>query len=116
MKALMMTIGDGTYVELDPNRPADSDITLHDGPIVGSLERPLGDFDVGTRFYGNVWTAGPQVVIRFYEARSPRWGTLSICLVARGVGPQLRKLPGSKPGTAVIIGGLTPVWVVDAFR
>ncbi|MFL5358620.1 hypothetical protein [Archangium sp.] len=31
----------------------------------------LGFLDAGTRLYGQIWTGGPNVVIRYYEARPP---------------------------------------------
>ncbi len=65
---------------------------------------------------GQVWTAGPQVVIRYYEAHPPDSEKLAICAVARLSYDQMRKLPESKPGTAILEGSFASAYVVDSFR
>jgi hypothetical protein len=66
--------------------------------------------------YGQVWTGGPQVVIRYYEAHPPDGDKIPICAVARLGEDQMRKLPESKPGTAIIESSIAAAFVVDAFR
>jgi len=62
-----------------------------------------------------VWTSGPQVVVRYYEAKPPDGDTVPICAVAR-LGDQMRKRPESKPGTAILDYSSAAVFVVDSFR
>lgn len=116
MRYLRLDVGEGAGVELDLNQADTSPITLYEGPIESDLTSPLGPFEVGTRLYGRVWTGGPQVVIRYYQARPPNGEVTPICAVARLARGQLKKLPGSKPGLAIIEFSTAGVWIVDAFR
>jgi hypothetical protein len=116
MRALKLHVGDGSWVELDANQSSSRPIYLYDGPIESVLEKDLGTLEATTRLYGQVWTAGPQVVIRYYEAHPPDSEKLPICAVARLSENQLRKLPGSKPGMAILQFSRAGVDVVDAFR
>ncbi|MCY1018485.1 hypothetical protein [Pyxidicoccus sp. MSG2] len=67
-----------------------------------------------------VWTSGPRVVIRYYEAHLPDSEKLSICAVARLSYDQMRKLPESKPGTAILEGPVASAsasaYVEESFR
>lgn len=116
MRYLRLDIGEGADVELDLNQADTSPITLYDGPIESELTNRLGPFEAGTRLYGRVWTGGPQVVIRYFEARPPNGEITPICAVARLARGQMKKLPGSKPGTAIVEFSSAGVWVVDSFR
>jgi hypothetical protein len=117
MRLLNMNVGDAAGVELDANQVDARPITLYDGPVESFLEDSLGNLDPGSRLYGQVWTAGQQVVVRYYEARPPRGGDIvPICAVARLGGGQMRKLPGSKPGMALLEFSRAGVYVVDSFR
>ncbi len=116
MKLLGMVVGDAAGVELDANQVDARPITLYDGPVESFLEDSLGNLDPGSRLYGQIWTGGPQVVVRYYEARPPRGDIVPICAVARLGGGQMRKRPESKPGTAIIEFSRAGVYVVDSFR
>lgn len=116
MRALKLHVGDSSWVELDANQSRSSPIYLYDGPIESVLKKDFGTLETTTRLYGQVWTAGPQVVIRYYEAHPPDSEKLPICAVARLSENQLRKLPGSKPGMAILEFSLSGVSVVDSFR
>ncbi|MFP2928078.1 serine/threonine protein kinase [Pyxidicoccus sp. 3LG] len=116
LRYLRLDIGEGASVELDLNQADTSPITLYDGPIESELLSRLGPFEPPTRLYGKVWTGGPQVVIRYYEARPPHGDITPICAVARLARGQMKKLPGSKPGTAIVEFSSAGVWVVDSFR
>jgi hypothetical protein len=117
MDYLRMFVGESAVVDIDANQVHASPITLYDGPIESVLEDDLGLLEAPSRLYGRVWTGGPQVVIRYYEAQPVRGGKrVPICAVARlGLG-QLRKRPESKPGTAVLGASQAGVFIVDAFR
>jgi hypothetical protein len=80
------------------------------------LDEGLGLFEETTRLYGKVWTGGPQVVIRYYEADPPDGDKVPICAVARLGNGQLRKRPESKTGTAILDFSIASVAIVDAFR
>jgi hypothetical protein len=116
MNIMQLYAGDESMVELAPRQADRSMVTLHDGPIEVLLAQPWATFDPGTRLFGKVWTTGPTVVIRFYEAHSPLVGTMPICAVVRYPTPFLKKLPESKPGTAILKVTRVPVVAVDVFR
>lgn len=116
MRILGLRVGDGSFVELDINQDDVSPITLYDGPIESMLKRDLGPLEVTTRLYGRVWTGGPQVVVRYYEAHPPDRDKFPICAMARLSKGQLRKRPESKPGTAILDFSTAGVDIVDSFR
>jgi hypothetical protein len=111
-----MHVSDSADVQLDANQIDASPITLYDGPVESYLDSSLGMLGSGTRLYGRVWTSGPQVVVRYYEAKPPDGDTVAICAVARLGDGQLRKRPESKPGTAILDFSGASVFVVDSFR
>jgi hypothetical protein len=116
MEYLRLSVGDAALVELDANQTDTSPITLYEGPVESFLDGDLGLLESPTRLYGRVWTSGPQVVIRYYEARPPRGTKVPICAVARLGKGQLRKRPESKPGTAILEFSRAAVYIVDEFR
>ena len=111
-----MHVSDATDVELDANQIGARPITLYEGPVESVLDGSLGTFEPTTRLYGRVWTSGPQVVVRYYEAKPPDGDTVPICAVARLGDGQLRKRPESQPGTAIVEFSNASVFVVDSFR
>lgn len=116
MELLRLHVGDAAHVELDANQSRSSPITLYDGPIESVLWEDFGTLEAPSRLYGRVWTAGPQVVIRYYEAQRPDGQPVPICAVARLSENQLRKLPGSKPGMAILEFSGASAFVVSEFR
>lgn len=116
MQILGLGVGDGGGVELDVNQADSSPITLYDGPIESDLNTRLGPLPPATRLYGRVWTGGPQVVVRYYEAHPPHRAKVPICAVARLARGQMKKRPESKPGTAILEFSTAGVFVVDSFR
>ncbi len=116
MRILRLQVGDSAFVELDVNQTDTSPVTLYEGPIESMLNDDLGPLESPTRLYGRVWTSGPQVVIRYYEAKPPNGDVIPICAVARLAKGQLKKLPGSKPGMAVVEFSASGVYIVDGFR
>ena len=116
MRILRLHVGDGAWAELDINQDDVTPITLYDGLVESRLSTRLGPFEVNTRLYGRVWTAGPQVVIRYYEAHPPDGDKIPICAVARLSKGQLRKRPESKPGTAILEFSNAGVDIVESFR
>lgn len=116
MRYMKMRVGDAALVDLDANQIDARRITLYDGPIESVLTEDLGTLEATTRLYGQVWTAGPQVVIRWYEAHPPDSEKVPICAVARLSRDQMRKLPESKPGLAILEGSTAAAYIVDAFR
>ncbi len=116
MRILRMRVGDAADADLDMNQIDASPIILYDGPIESFLDGSLGALEGGTRLYGQVWTAGPQVVVRYYEAHPTDGDKVPICAVARLGRGQMRKTPDSKPGMAFLEHGSVSVFVVDSFR
>jgi hypothetical protein len=116
MRILRLHVGDSALVDLDANQVGSRRATLYDGPIESVLQEGFGALEAATRLYGQVWTSGPQVVIRYYEAHPPDGDKVPICAVARLGYDQMRKLPESKPGMAILEGSTAAAYVVDAFR
>jgi hypothetical protein len=116
MRILRMHVSDAADVELDANQIGARPVTLYEGPVESVLDGSLGMLEPATRLYGRVWTSGPQVVVRYYEAKPPDGETVPICAVARLGDGQLRKRPESKPGTAIVEFSNASVFVVDSFR
>ena len=116
MRILRMHVSDSADVQLDANQIDASPITLYDGPVESYLDGSLGTLYSGTRLYGRVWTSGPQVVIRYYEAKPPDGDKVPICAVARSSKGQLRKRPDSKQGTAILEFSSSMAFIVDEFR
>src|SRR5688572_731167 len=100
MRLLQLRLGDSAMADVDTNQIDQSPISLNDGPIESMLREDLGSvvfFGDGTKLYGRVWTGGPNVIIRYYEARPVDGERVKICAVARLSHGNMRKLPGSKP-------------------
>lgn len=117
MEYARIHIGDSGIIEIDANQSHQSPISLNDGPVESVLwSEDLGWFPIGTRLYGQIWTGGPSVVIRYYAARPPDSGPIPICGVARLGKGQMKKLPGSKPGNAILEFSGAAVYIVDEFR
>lgn len=116
MRILNLRVGDGAVVELDVNQSVTSPIVLSDGPIESMLNNSLGPLPPVTRLYGRVWTGGPQVVVRYYEAHPPDGEPFSLCAVARLARGQMQKKPESKPGTAILEFSEAGVYIVNSFR
>jgi hypothetical protein len=116
MRYLRLRVGDAAHVELDANQADTRPITLYEGPIESMLEDDLGTLESPARLYGRVWTGGPQVVIRYYEAHPVDGDKVPLCAVARLGKGQLRKRPESKPGTAILDSSGAAVFIVDSFR
>ena len=116
MGYLKLRVGDAELVELDANQIGARRVTLYDGPIESILEDDFGTLEATTRLYGQVWTSGPQVVIRYYEAHPPDSEKVPICAVARLSQDQMRKSPDSKPGMAILEGSRAAAYIVNAFR
>ena len=116
LRALKLRVGDAAWVDLDANQLDAKQVTLYDGPIESILKDDFGTLESTTRLYGQVWTSGAQVVIRYYEAHPPDNEKFPICAVARLSRDQMRKLPESKPGMAILDGSTAAAYIVDAFR
>jgi hypothetical protein len=116
MKVLRLRPGDSSMVEIDANQSGQSPITVNDGPVESILKDDLGYLSPATRLYGQIWTGGPNVVIRYYEARPPDGEPIPLCAVARlGRGGLLKK-PGPRLGSAVLEFSRAGVYIVDSFR
>jgi hypothetical protein len=116
MRILRMRVGDAADAHLDANQIDASPVIVYDGPLESYLTESLGTLEPGTRLYGQAWTGGFQVVVRYYEAHPPDGDKVPICAVARLGHGQMRKKPESKPGTALLEHGAVSVFVVDSFR
>ncbi|XXF79375.1 serine/threonine protein kinase [Myxococcaceae bacterium GXIMD 01537] len=116
MRLLRVRVGDSTMIDIDANQMESPRVTLYDGPIESVMQEGLGAIQGTSRLYGYVWTSGPQVVIRYYEAHPLDGDKVPICAVARLGYGQMRKLPESAPGTAILDSSVAAAFVVDAFR
>ena len=116
MRYLQLRPGDSSTAEIDANQSSQSPISLNDGPVESYLTEDLGPFPPVTRLYGQIWTGGPSVIIRYFEARPPDGERVPICAVARLGRGGLQKKPGSLPGNAVLEFSRAGVYIVDDFR
>jgi hypothetical protein len=116
MRILRLRPGDTSMAEVDANQSAQDSITINDGPIESVLREDLGYLPSTTRLYGQIWTGGPNVVIRYYEARPPDGESIPLCAVARLSGGGMLKRPGPHPGSAVLEFSRTGIYIVDGFR
>jgi len=116
MRILRMRVGDTADAHLDANQIDASPVIVYDGPIESVMTDSLGTLDPGTRLYGQAWTAGFQVIVRYYEAHPLDGDKVPICAVARLGRGQMRKRPESMPGSAMLEHGSVLVFVVDSFR
>jgi hypothetical protein len=116
MRILQLRPGDSSTVEIDANQSRQQPLTVYEGPVESYLTDELGFFGPGTRFYGQIWTRGPNVVIRYYEARPLEGETVPLCAVARLTYGGLRKQSSPAPGMAVLEFSNTPIYIVDSFR
>lgn len=117
MKILRLRPGDSSAsIVIDANQSSQSPVSLTDGPVESYLLEDLGYLSPLTRLYGQIWTGGPNVIIRYYEARPPDGEPIPICAVARLGRGGLRKKPESPPGVALIDNSRAAVFIVDGFR
>jgi hypothetical protein len=119
MAILRLHPGLSEWIELDQSYVGQDTMTVNDGPIESILQDQLGDsvLVTGTRLYGKVWTSGPNVVVRYYEAHPPDPGeALAICAIARLDDGELKKKPGPAPGSALLEYTTARLMIVDAFR
>jgi hypothetical protein len=118
MDIMRLHPGSAAWIDLDLNKQGQNYITVNDGPIESQLQESLGPvLEPSTRLYGRVWTSGPDVTIRYYEARPTDLGrAVPLCAVARLSDGELKKLPGPAPGSAVLEFSMARLVVVDGFR
>lgn len=116
MRILRLRPDSGALIEIDPFQMGQSPIELTDGPIESFQEEPLAGLPAGTRLYGQIWTGGPEVVIRYYEALPPDGERIPICAVVRWTSDQGKKLPSTSLRVAVIASGRATMWIVHEFR
>jgi hypothetical protein len=116
MRYLRLRPGDSALAVIDANQNSQETISVNDGPVESFLSSFLNSLPPTTRLYGQIWTGGPNVVIRYYEARPPDGEAIPICAVARLGQGQLKKLPGSLPGNALLGFYQANVYIVDGFR
>ncbi|HEX8825950.1 MAG TPA: serine/threonine protein kinase [Archangium sp.] len=118
MRILRLMPETGAFIEIDENQIGKSPVILVDGYIESLMDEELETLPANTRLYGKVWTDGPLVVIRYYEAQPPDSDRVPICGVVRW-GPEGvngRKLSGSRPGVAVLKLSRASMWIVDEFH
>lgn len=116
MRYMQLHVGDSALIDIDANQGGSRRVLLYDGPIESVLREEFGPLRSASRLYGQVWTTGPQVVIRYYEGLAPNGDKVPLCAVARLGYDQMRKLPESKPGTAILESSIAAAFIVDAFR
>jgi hypothetical protein len=118
MDLIRLHPGDSAWIDVDLNQREQHNIMVNDGPIEGQLQEPLGCIlDTTTRLYGKVWTSGPNVVIRYYEAGPTDLGkVVPICAEARLDAGELKKKPGPAPGSAILEFSTARLFIVGGFR
>ncbi|RYD82755.1 MAG: hypothetical protein EOP84_08930 [Verrucomicrobiaceae bacterium] len=74
---------------------------LGDGKLESEIRETIGRLPEGSRLYGRVWTEGATVVGRYTRARLPNGAEHEFC-ASLSLNGGLDKLPGSKPGAALV--------------
>jgi hypothetical protein len=115
MRMLGIHPGDTAPIVIETSKFGQKPLALPDGLIEGYLKRNLGKLPAVTRLYGQVWTGGTAVVIRYYEVRYPQGGTFPFCGIVLNEDGGLNKQPGSSPGIGVIQDDYGTVQAVSAF-
>lgn len=115
MRMLGVHPGDTVLVVIETSKFGQSPLALSDGLLEGYLERDLGSLPAGTRLYGQVWTGGTAVVIRYNEVRYPQGGKFPFCGIVINEGGSLNKRPGSSPGIGIIQNDYGTLQAVSAF-
>jgi len=116
MRYLKVRVGDAALIQLDANQMSAQPVTLYDGPVESVLVDNLGTLDSPSRLYGWIWTGGPQIVVRYYEAHPMDGDKVPVCAVARLGKGQMRKRPESTPGTAIVEHNMATAFIVDSYR
>lgn len=116
MRYLNLHVGESASIYVDASQPKNWNLILHDGPIESALREELGPLAKASLLHGQVWTTGPQVVIRYYEVQAPNGEKSPLCAVARLGDDEMRRPPESKPGTAIFGAPGAAVFIVDTFR
>jgi hypothetical protein len=116
MRILRLMPGAGAFIEVEPFQMGQSPIMLKEGPIESFQDETLAGLPVGSRLAGHIWTDGPEVVVRYYEALTPEGDRIPICAVVRWPPDGSEKLPGSGPGVAVLKHSRVLMVIVDHFR
>jgi len=115
MEAAELRPGDSAHVELDANQYEREPLTLTDGPIESIMLEPMGRLGGATRLYGQVWTSGPRVVIRYYWAQRAGGNRIPICAVARIGRGQLEGKPGKYPKSTELPYSSALAFIVEDF-
>lgn len=115
MRLLGVRPGDTAPIVIETSKYGQSPLALSDGLLEGYLERNLGSLPAGTRLYGQVWTGGTALVIRYNEIRYPRGGKFPFCGIVLNTDGKLNKLPGSSPGIGIIPNDYGIIQAVTAF-
>lgn len=115
MRRLEIAEGEVTYGIADATQNRQIPARLMDGPVVGYTDTALGLIPERTKLYGDVWTTGPEVVIRYHEVQLPDGRRFPICAAALESFGGLEKLPGSAPGVAVVQDSRIALRFVDVY-
>lgn len=115
MRMLGIQPGDTAPIVIETSKFGQKPLALSDGLLEGYLERDLGTLPADSRLYGQVWTGGTAVVIRYFEARYPQGGKLPFCGIVLNQDGDLNKRPGSSSGIGIIQDDYGIVQAVSAF-
>jgi hypothetical protein len=74
---------------------------LEEGPVVGYVDMPNNPLPERTRLFGQVWTAGKRVIVRYDAAQVPGGRRVPFCAEVDDSGGQVKD-PASPPRVAII--------------
>ncbi|WIG93226.1 serine/threonine-protein kinase [Myxococcus sp. SDU36] len=77
-------------------------IVVGDGEIVSEITDSAGYIEIGTRLHGRLWTGGDTVVGRYTRLVHPDGTELNVC-ISLSLNGGAEKLPGSRPGAALML-------------
>ncbi|HEX8821067.1 MAG TPA: hypothetical protein VF794_14155 [Archangium sp.] len=106
--------GDSFPVVMDERLGVASKARLEEGSVVGYVDRPYEQLPEGTRLFGQVWTAGEMVIIRYDAIQVPAGHRMPLCAEVDDSGGQ-EKDPASPKGVAIIQDNVGVVKVVTRY-
>ncbi|WP_257461975.1 hypothetical protein [Archangium lipolyticum] len=87
---------------------------LEEGPVVGYVDMPYKQLPERTRLFGQVWTAGENVIVRYDAAQVPGGRRVPFCAEVDDSGGQVKD-PVSPPSVAIIQDNVAMVRVVARY-
>lgn len=114
MARMGLNPGDSFPVVMDERLGEIDKARLEEGTVVGYVSRFPEHLPEGTRLFGQVWTGGEMVIIRYDALQVPGGPRVPVCVEVDDSGGQ-EKDPASPPGVAIISDSVGAAKVVSRY-